>query len=795
MTIREAIGFVDEIFPNTFSNETKTRWLSQCDAEIWNDVMLLPAYAFPGYRWQSDADRPMLVPEAYEQLYVYWLSAQMHKAYQEIAEYSNDAQLYNALRTRFVIWYADTFDPAHGGVMPLPPVTTFRRGETATIIIGWLPYKPEDIATLLVMFRSENGASFDLQKSDLTFGTDYVSYTFTTAQSLALTPGIYDIAIGGTTTDGKRFETQVNLWKLSVLDTIMGGEAGNSGRGITSIAGQDDGTWLITYSDGATQIIDVSPSGSTRHPEKALLYYGYPSMITGDESVSSAVLVYCKYDVCVFGDQYELEDNEDHANTVAIFSQLKTTYPNVRLVGYVPIGVQNVAEDSNLTIAEIKSRIDKWRAMGADGIFLDEFGYDYGVSRERQNECVSYCHTNGMFVIANAWEIEDVFSTKQKYVEDLDFDGNPNRLAPQLGENDYYLFENLFLEIAHNYMEEILYDENDQMIVRTSVNWRIDTIYEYFNTSHTGETESWHEMYHTKLMSLDAIPSTAQDSLQSEMRSFCVLGATALGMDAIALGDETWGADSGYTDWEFPESINLGRDGDKEMIMNYKATRWYTFTYIGREVQFGTSGGIRVPSEVDGETIYTYYHSEFVEDGVWSCLLFGTRKTLYVEFGEEGEATITIDGVEYTAVTDPDADWEDEEFFLEFPYKWTAMIHGNAIAVVFDAQSPEDTHYSPDTHYVTINGYKVTNIWQTIFGLQSEFDAIAKDFEKTKSDLESGIDYIDDIKDELDATYSSLSEIIEGAEDAISAAAEELESALQAVEDVAEGFTFREAEW
>lgn len=221
MTIREAIAFTDEIFPNTFSNETKTRWLSQCDAEIWNDVMLLPAYAFPGYRWQSDADRPLLVPEAYEMLYVYWLSAQMHKAYQEIAEYSNDAQLYNATRRRFVIWYADTFDPAHGGMMPLPPVTTIRRGETATILIGWLPYKPEDIDTLRVMFTNANGDSFSLNKSDLTLGTDYVSYTFTTAQSLALTPGIYDIAIGGTTNDGKRFETQVNLWKLSVLDTIM----------------------------------------------------------------------------------------------------------------------------------------------------------------------------------------------------------------------------------------------------------------------------------------------------------------------------------------------------------------------------------------------------------------------------------------------------------------------------------------------------------------------------------------------------------------------------------------------
>lgn len=220
MTIRETINFVDEIMPNTFSEMTKTRWLSQCDASIWNDVMLLPSYAFPGYRWETDADRPLLAPEAYEMLYVYWLQAQMHKAYQEIPEYSNDAQLYNSLRTRFVIWYADTFDPAHGGVMPLPPITTIRRGETATMLAALLPYEASKIDKLRLMFTSPD-ASFTLTEDDVTMYDRYVSYTFTEEASLALIPGMYDIAVGGLTTDGNRFETQVNLWKLSVLDTRM----------------------------------------------------------------------------------------------------------------------------------------------------------------------------------------------------------------------------------------------------------------------------------------------------------------------------------------------------------------------------------------------------------------------------------------------------------------------------------------------------------------------------------------------------------------------------------------------
>ena len=104
--------------------------------------------------------------------------------------------------------------------MPLPPITTIRRGETATMLAALLPYEASKIDKLRLMFTSPD-ASFTLTENDVTMYDRYVSYTFTQAQSLALIPGMYDIAVGGLTTDGQRFETQVNLWKLSVLDTRM----------------------------------------------------------------------------------------------------------------------------------------------------------------------------------------------------------------------------------------------------------------------------------------------------------------------------------------------------------------------------------------------------------------------------------------------------------------------------------------------------------------------------------------------------------------------------------------------
>lgn len=239
MTLREIITFTDEIMPNTFSEMTKTRWLSQCDASIWNDVMLLPAWEFPGYRWDFDADRALIAPQAYEMMYVYWLQAQMHKAYQEIAEYTNDAQLYNSLRTRFVIWYADTFDPAHGGVMPLPPITSFRAGDDATILIGGFPYALSNVESMQIRIIQKDGTEilddagspflWPLTAEQKTTHGDYVKVeneyiviTFTPERTIDFVTGMYDVLISAELTNGQVQQQQAlaGTRRINVLERV-----------------------------------------------------------------------------------------------------------------------------------------------------------------------------------------------------------------------------------------------------------------------------------------------------------------------------------------------------------------------------------------------------------------------------------------------------------------------------------------------------------------------------------------------------------------------------------------------
>ena len=47
--------------------------------------------------------------------------------------------------------------------------------------------------------------------------------------------------------------------------------------------------------------------------------------------------------------------------------------------GYIDLGVTT----QDLPLTEVYARIDEWKATGAQGIFLDDFGYDYGTTRDR----------------------------------------------------------------------------------------------------------------------------------------------------------------------------------------------------------------------------------------------------------------------------------------------------------------------------------------------------------------------------------------------------------------------------
>jgi hypothetical protein len=199
------------------------------------------------------------------------------------------------------------------------------------------------------------------------------------------------------------------------------------------------GTDSLTYeiSDGrggsaaAAVDITVAAGAGGLAPRDLLIYYGYPSALNGAADIAAAAAEFGRYRYVVLAAGLESATHPDHASTAAIMA-----HPNAagtRFFGYVDLGVTT----QNLSMAEIQERIALWRAMGAAGILLDDFGYDFETPRSRQNDAVAYAHGWGLPVIANGFFVEQVLG------DAIDAAFNPDGQRDRLTAADFYLYESL----------------------------------------------------------------------------------------------------------------------------------------------------------------------------------------------------------------------------------------------------------------------------------------------------------------------------------------------------------------
>jgi hypothetical protein len=162
----------------------------------------------------------------------------------------------------------------------------------------------------------------------------------------------------------------------------------------------------------------------TRPAYKLMIYYGFPSLLNGIPSLAGVAQALSEYDVIVFGDGIQDPTHPDHANLQTIMDELRRTVPSVLIAGYVDLGVTT----QNLTEAQMIQRTGWWADMGADLVFWDDAGFDFGVTRERQNFAVATTRAAGINCFMNAFDTDDLFT------------GSP---APLLGAADWFLLESL----------------------------------------------------------------------------------------------------------------------------------------------------------------------------------------------------------------------------------------------------------------------------------------------------------------------------------------------------------------
>ena len=115
MTLAEAISLVDKLKPNQYVESFKIKWLSKLDGQIYKEVFLThedcPIESFDGYSIDSQ-NTELLVPYPYdEDIYNYYLQAQIDKENGETAKYNQSITLYNNAFLAFQNWYNRTHTP------------------------------------------------------------------------------------------------------------------------------------------------------------------------------------------------------------------------------------------------------------------------------------------------------------------------------------------------------------------------------------------------------------------------------------------------------------------------------------------------------------------------------------------------------------------------------------------------------------------------------------------------------------------------------------------------------------
>ena len=322
----------------------------------------------------------------------------------------------------------------------------------------------------------------------------------------------------------------------------------------------------------------------------ALIFYSYPTDLNGLYEVDLVVPVIGQYDLAVFGGELCEPDCEAHQDTIKIISQLTESY-GTEVFGYVPIGCLTPEEDpeidvSNLTIDEIKTRILSWKEMGARGVFLDEFGYDYRTTRERQNEIVDFCHENSLIVIVNAWEVDHVFGTENYIVETGNTEkhpGNPNNLECHLTEDDYMFFEHLMFYAPTNKK------------VTTEAPWDVYRVQEYY--------EKYYKKFKTQVFIANQIPSKATEDVQKELIRCSQIAGAVMQADVVSVSTEFWNSESTKTFYVEPFEI----DGVK--------SRFIDVTYKGSE---DSGYPIKFKSVIGSKEFELIWNAKNEDDEVYS---------------------------------------------------------------------------------------------------------------------------------------------------------------------------------
>lgn len=269
--------------------------------------------------------------------------------------------------------------------------------------------------------------------------------------------------------------------------------------------------------------------------ENVIFYKGVPSQISGTADIEEACSIFGQYDVVVLWDDYVQNSNAEYANMVQIIDYLKRMKPEMKISGRISFGMDSGS--SRLTMEQVKGYIDDWKTAGANGIFLDKAGYDWKVTRERQNEAITYARENEMFLMLSTEILSHIFSAKPRTVEGVVY--NPDSLPCLLRSNDYVVLNNLFFTAA-------------KTTVEFSSPYKIAYGYNYYQTAEPEyDNMTPYQKFGTQMILANQIPREIPEDNKKLLMTIAFMGASISNVQGIAFQYDN----KSYYPWTMPEGV------------------------------------------------------------------------------------------------------------------------------------------------------------------------------------------------------------------------------------------------
>lgn len=174
-------------------------------------------------------------------------------------------------------------------------------------------------------------------------------------------------------------------------------------HGLTITAYPNQATLTALYSAFNPQQYLSTPAQGVLNLNYFGFFYGDLSNIDNKHSLVHSIQELSRLPYVVCSPPFQLS-----LQSIIVADTIKTS---TNIFGYVNLGPNNPYESRDKWIKsdinEIKTQIDTVAANGWYGVFIDQFGYDFGETRQRQNVIVNYAHSKGLKCFVNAWFVAE----------------------------------------------------------------------------------------------------------------------------------------------------------------------------------------------------------------------------------------------------------------------------------------------------------------------------------------------------------------------------------------------------